>query len=159
MSQYAYIPANKIDEVQETYTISPTNWQFEKEGVHYGGFEEIIFSPSQAEEIETLGGEIFENAQAFQNWMFNNPVLSQVKKDRAFGQELLNDYLAQNKSLELTTQQSLSQLSKFSTVKALLEVGAITASAQMISAIVVDEVFTQERKDYFISRINSYLSN
>lgn len=54
------------------YSIAtPATWQFEKDGIMYGGVEEQFFSPEQIAEIESLGGQVFNNANEFLNW-FNS---------------------------------------------------------------------------------------
>lgn len=98
------------------------------------------------------------------NWTEEDqPVASdsfeEVLADRGFGQQILNEYLAQNRALNLTTTQSITQLSKFGTSKQLLEAGAIKAVSEIISTIPVDEIFTQVRKDYFIAKLQQYLNS
>jgi hypothetical protein len=102
--------------------------------------------------------------RAIDEWMLNEyeelPATSTLNKvilDRAFGQQMINKYLALNKGLELTVNQSLAQLTKFSSVKMLLEVGAIQPALTLIQSTVVDDVYTQERKDSDIVDIEAYL--
>lgn len=80
-----------------------------------------------------------------------------VEIDSQFGKDLLNEYLVENKALKLTTQQSLTQLQKFQGVKALLEVGALSSARDLLSTVVSDEVFTEERKLYYLNKLNSFI--
>jgi len=47
----------------------------------------------------------------------------------------------------------LTQLQKFSNIKTLLELGSLNAAKDLILMSEVDEVFTQERKDKYLSMI------
>lgn len=117
------------------------------------------FTTEQQSEIESLGGIWFDSYGLFLAWMDqHNGPLSQVIADRNFGQQILNDYLVQNKLIQLSTNQSLQQLQKFGAAKQLLEAGAISSVLAVISGIAVDEIFTQERKDFFIDKITDYLA-
>lgn len=67
MAQYAIIPANKIGQVQLSYSVStPASWQPVISGVVYGGMEEVTFSSPQLAEIASLGGKVFLSASLFQ---------------------------------------------------------------------------------------------
>jgi len=160
MSQYAYIPSNRIPEVTLQYGIAtPTSWQFEKDSQQYGGMEEVLFSTQQKAEIESLGGQWFESAEAFQKWLNDsNDSAFTVMRDRQFGQLILNEYLAQNRALALSLSDNIAQLTKFGSAKQLLETGAITSVLAIVQGIATDAIFTQERKNYFINKINDYLA-
>jgi len=67
------------------------------------------------------------------------------------GNKLIKIYLLDNSLLNLTTQQSLEQLQKFSTIKMLLELGSLKAAKDLIFMSEVDDVFTQERKNKYLS--------
>jgi hypothetical protein len=67
------------------------------------------------------------------------------------GNKLIKIYLLDNSLLNLTTQQSLEQLQKFSAIKMLLELGSLKAAKDLIFMSEVDEVFTQERKNKYLS--------
>jgi hypothetical protein len=77
----------------------------------------------------------------------------QLADDKAKGRRLIDTYLLDNKKINLTTQQSLQQLQKFSAIKGLLESGALDAAKELIELSLVDEIFTQERKDKYITAL------
>lgn len=79
--------------------------------------------------------------------------LIKVIADRKTGNNLINEYLKDNKQITLTTEQSLQQLQKFSAVKGLLEMGALTAAKELLIVASVDQIFTQERKDKYLSML------
>jgi hypothetical protein len=124
MSQYAYIPANRIAELQQSYSIaSPASWQFVRDGITYGGFEEVIFSQAQKDEIIYLNGQWFATSQEFQNWMDGTGLLNLVKKRIAVGQKLKLRYLAENAGVTISQEDNIAQLTAFQSVIALLDVG------------------------------------
>lgn len=68
--EYAYIPAENKHHVQLHYSIaSPDTWSFEKDGEQYCGMEENEFTEEQMLEIVSLGGECFESAADFLQWL------------------------------------------------------------------------------------------
>lgn len=81
---------------------------------------------------------------------FKQIVINRIEK----GKEVITEYLADNASINLTFDQSLTQLQKFQVVKAFLEVGNLEDSIILIQNTEVDEVFTQERKDKYLTMLN-----
>lgn len=70
MNQYGYIPLENASLLKEAYTVAnPSTWQFQKNEVYYGGVEENEFTEAQKNEIIALGGQWFETAQDFLNWL------------------------------------------------------------------------------------------
>ena len=69
------------------------------------------------------------------------------------GKNVLLEYLADNKELSITNEQSIMQLQKFASVKQLLEVGDLQSAAYLISVTETDEVFTQIRKEKYLSML------
>lgn len=159
MSQYAYIPASNIAQVKLQYSIcSPSTWTFQKGGQQYGGFEEVIFSTSQKDEIVALGGEWFTSAEFFQAWMIGTTPAELKKKDISFGTALLLEFLTGQKDITLdnATYRSTSETFKFA--EAALRRGDIPQAKTELTAIAPSPpVWTQEAKDYFIAKINTYL--
>ena len=76
-----------------------------------------------------------------------------VKENIAKGEAMILDYLADNRRLRLTNEQSLQQLAKFQVIKALLQVGDLSSAKALLSVTEVDEIFTQERKDKYLSML------
>jgi hypothetical protein len=70
MSQYAYLPKNKVEFSSCKCSIAnPSTWAFEKNGLKYGGYEEIEFTQMQKDEFISLGGNWFESALDFRKWL------------------------------------------------------------------------------------------
>lgn len=76
-------------------------------------------------------------------------ILNAINKGKA----VILEYLKDNREIDLTTEQSLQQLQKFAAIKGLLEVGAIDAAVDLLLLAEVDEIFTQERKDKYLSML------
>jgi hypothetical protein len=79
--------------------------------------------------------------------------LQPLLMDMAVCRKAMLTYLKDNRDLNLTSGQSIAQLQKFQTIKALLEVGARTLAKSMLAVAEVDEVFTQERKDKYLAML------
>lgn len=160
MSQYAYIPASHIDQVTQNYSvIGPRDWQFEKDGQQYGGMEDIIFTPAQVSEIESLGGEWFENASAFQNWLIDSEdPMQQKRNDINFGNSLLLEFLAGQKDLSLdnSTYRAVSEMFHFAEI-ALRRGDIVQAKTELLNIELYPPVWTQDAKDYFIGKIDNYI--
>lgn len=89
----------------------------------------------------------------------SNPVqATTVEQDIEFGKSLILKYLEENKRLDLATIDSIGQLQKFSSIKMLLEVGAIGAARDILSTVEPDQWFTQERKTNYLELLNVYLN-
>lgn len=70
MSQYAILPILRANELHETYSIAtPQTWQITKGENLFGGVEENVFNDAQKSEIEALGGQWFNDAIEFNNWL------------------------------------------------------------------------------------------
>ena len=80
-----------------------------------------------------------------------------VLRDIDLGKSIVFEYLVGNKNLDTKVADSIAQAQKFGGVKLLLESGAIEASMAVLSTIEPDLVFTQDRKDYFINKLQTYL--
>ena len=76
-----------------------------------------------------------------------------VKENIAKGEAMILDYLADNRRLRLTNEQSIQQLQKFQVIKALLQVGDLSSAKALLSVTEVDEIFTQERKDKYLAML------
>jgi hypothetical protein len=151
-----------INQVQQFYSIaSPSTWTFEKDGQSYGGFEEFIFSPAQKNEIISLGGQWFESAQAFQDWMSGATAIAKQQKDIAFGNSLIAEFNAaeQQTAVDASTYQAIIEVFKYALFA--LQMGNIVQARAQIMAISITNyapVWDQSKRDYFISKIDNYLA-
>lgn len=63
MSQYGYIPIERVSDLKLTYSIAnPKTWTFQIANQVYAGLEELAFSDAQKAEITSLGGQWFDGA-------------------------------------------------------------------------------------------------
>jgi hypothetical protein len=69
------------------------------------------------------------------------------------GVNLVKMYLMDNSLANLTTQESLEQLQKFSTIKTLLELGSLELAKELIMIAETDKIFTEERKVKYLSHL------
>lgn len=111
-----------------------------------------------------------EDAQAYANSLgegysveFYAPYIpltiqERLDKDLQFGQELVYVFVEDNRIMDITPTQSEAVLQKFRDILAFAQTGAITSINTYLPAIPVDEVFTQDRKDKYITMISDYLS-
>jgi hypothetical protein len=78
--------------------------------------------------------------------------------DMEFGNQLVTEFVYDNRVMEITPEQSEQVLVKFRDILAFAQTGAITSIQTYLPLIPTDEVFTQERKDKYIQMINDYLN-
>lgn len=109
------------------------------------------FTPAIVAQFDFIG-----TPEQFEQWILEDPE-KLYEEDIEFGKQMIKEYQLHNRSLNLSTQDSLTQLQKFQSIASLLDRGSIKASAALLSGVAVDSIFTQERKDYFIQRFNEYL--
>jgi len=85
-------------------------------------------------------------------------IQERLNLDLDFGQALVFVFVEDNRIMGITSTQSEATLIKFRDILGFAQTGAITSIATYLPNIVIDEVFTQERKDKYIIMINDYLS-
>jgi hypothetical protein len=94
------------------------------------------------------------------------PHVKKLHQDKAKGRELVDRFLAENKQVDLSTEDSISQLSQFLNLKLILEAGAIMTGRDMLLSV-PEDVFAitpgyetkAERKQSYIDEMNDYLEN
>ena len=77
--------------------------------------------------------------------------------DIDFCNNLINCFLQDNRIEGVTTLQGEALMVKFSTTLSFAQVGAVNSVKEHLQAIEVDDVFTEERKQKYISKIDQYL--
>jgi hypothetical protein len=92
------------------------------------------------------------------------PLLPEEKllNDKNFGAMLIEMFLLDNRLItpSVTPSESLQLLSEFSNIEKLASLGDIKSVSILLNGIQTDtRLFTQERKDKYMSMINSYLQN
>lgn len=79
--------------------------------------------------------------------------------DIEFGNQLINEFLKDNRLHGyISIEDSISLLGKFSDIEKLCRLGAIKDVEYLMQNIVVDNVFTQVRKDKYLQMISEYLN-
>ena len=87
------------------------------------------------------------------------PTIQQrVDMDMDFGSHIIYIFVEDNRVMDITSEQSEAVLVKFRDILAFAQTGAITSIQNYLPLIPTDDVFTQERKDKYITMINEYLA-
>jgi hypothetical protein len=112
-----------------------------------------------------------EDAQAFADTLgedyiaefyapYTAPTIQEkLQMDMQFGQDLVFVFVEDNRTMNITPEQSEAVLIKFRDILAFAQTGAITSIQTYLPAITTDDVFTQERKDKYMNMINQYLND
>ena len=124
--------------------------------------------------------QLFSDLQAAESWTISNlgigytvelsadiqvtPVSPEEKlmNDKNFGAMLIEMFLLDNRLItpSVTPSESLQLLSEFSNIEKLASLGDIKSVSILLNGIQTDtRLFTKERKDKYMSMINSYLQN
>ena len=127
------------------YKISKENWSCTKEFATIEDAQTFADSLGDGYTVEYIGPVIPISTQ------------ERLQMDMAFGSELINTFVYDNRVMEITTEQSEAVLVKFRDILAFAQTGAITSIQTYLPLIPIDDVFTQERKDKYISMIANYL--
>jgi hypothetical protein len=111
-----------------------------------------------------------EDAQAFADTLgvgytaefykaYTPPTIQQrLDMDMDFGSHIIYIFVEDNRVMDITPEQSEAVLVKFRDILAFAQTGAITSIQNYLPLIPTDDVFTQERKDKYITMINEYLA-
>ena len=127
------------------YKTSKDNWSCTKEFATIEDAQTFADSLGDGYTVEYIGPVIPISTQ------------ERLQMDMAFGSELINTFVYDNRVMEITTEQSEAVLVKFRDILAFAQTGAITSIQTYLPLIPIDDVFTQERKDKYISMIANYL--
>ena len=90
---------------------------------------------------------------------YTPPTIQQrLDMDMDFGSHIIYIFVEDNRVMDITPEQSEAVLVKFRDILAFAQTGAITSIQNYLPLIPTDDVFTQERKDKYITMINEYLA-
>lgn len=84
-------------------------------------------------------------------------IQERLQSDLDFGAHLIYVFVEDNRTMNITPEQSEAVLIKFRDILAFAQTGAITSIKNYLPLIPVDDVYTQQRKDKYINLINNYL--
>lgn len=114
--------------------------------------------------------ETLQEAQAFADSLgtgysvelvgpYTPPTIEQrLEMDLDFGSELVKTFVYDNREMGTTQEQNDAILVKFRDILAFAQTGAIESINAHLPNIPTDDVFTQARKDKYISMVTVYLS-
>ena len=90
---------------------------------------------------------------------YTPPTIQQrLNMDIDFGSYIIYVFVEDNRVMDITPEQSEAVLVKFRDILAFAQTGAITSIQNYLPLISTDDVFTQDRKDKYITMINEYLA-
>jgi len=138
----------------ETYNIKKGNWSILK------NFASLADAQTFADSLgvgytATLAPEN-EQIQELGN-------ADKVSQDLEFGISLIKLFRTDNADYEkannitITVPESIALMQKFQSLIGFCQVGAISEAYALLPSIEVDAIFTQERKDKYLSTIQNYL--
>jgi hypothetical protein len=84
-----------------------------------------------------------------------------LKNDIDFGSQLINEFLLDNRLItpSVTEQESVLLLNQFNSIERLAKLGDIKSTKILLEQTQTDvRIFTQERKDKYLTQINNYLT-
>jgi hypothetical protein len=91
--------------------------------------------------------------------------LEKLQSRQAFGTELLNEYLVDNDKIAsergtpFTIEETAQQAQKFQLVMGILPLGSLKQVLAVIQNTATDTIFTQERKDKYITKLNVFINS
>jgi hypothetical protein len=116
------------------------------------------------EEAETWALENYDNTWAVELASENQQITPltierRLPLDIDFGYQIIGEFLKDNRLYGyIPIQDSINLLNKFSDIEKLCRLGAIKDVQTLMQAVIVDDIFTQERKDKYLSMITEYLN-
>lgn len=81
----------------------------------------------------------------------------QVLKDRAFGQVILNEFLAENKNTELTLDQDIETMAALMPLKNFLDIGGINRAWELLQTDMFKAALPKERWIKYNALMSDYL--
>jgi len=82
--------------------------------------------------------------------------LAKVQSAKHFGNQLINEFIADMQDLELQPEQDALLLQKFQMVKVSLETGMLALAQNALQQIPTDGTFSEELKNKYQSKIQNY---
>jgi hypothetical protein len=116
------------------------------------------------EEAETWALENYDNTWAVELASENQQITPltierRLPLDIDFGYQIIGEFLKDNRLYGyIPIQDSINLLNKFSDIEKLCRLGAIKDVQTLMQDVIVDDIFTQERKDKYLSMITEYLN-
>ena len=103
---------------------------------------------------DSLGtGYVAEFWKAFQQ----PDIYQRLQMDMDFCQNLISEFLEDNRNMNITPEQSDAVLMKFKDILSFAQAGAVASLNVHLPLIPVDEIFTQERKNKYVNQISEYM--
>jgi hypothetical protein len=94
----------------------------------------------------------------------SKPDSVKLAERQQFGRDLLNEYLLDNDAIAsargyaFTVEETAQQAQKFQLVMGILPLGSLKQVLSVIQATATDAIFTQERKDKYITALNDFIN-
>lgn len=85
-------------------------------------------------------------------------VAEKLEADKAFCDYLTDRFVKMNRDEGVTEQQASELLVKFKDIMSMSQVGAVPSVYSLLQAVIVDEIYTQARKDKDLADLQSYMT-
>lgn len=131
----------------------------------YKGLDSIFHNFNTIEEAQQWTLDNYDNTWsvilASENEQFRPLTIeNRLPFDIDFGYQIINEFLVDNRLYGyISIQDSITLLNKFSDIEKLCRLGAIKDVQVLMENVVVDNIFTQVRKDKYLLMINNYLNS
>ena len=128
------------------YKISKENWSCTKEFATLEEAQAFADSLGEGYTAEYLGPVV--------------PLTTdeRLSMDISFCLELIQAFLLDNRNAGVTVEQGEALMTKFVNILQFAQTGAVGSVNDLLAAVPVDDVFTQERKDKYLLMISDYLA-
>lgn len=128
------------------YKISKDNWSSVQKFNDLNEAQNFANSLGSGYEVEYYG-EVVEPT-----------IQERLRNDIDFGNTLVYTFVEDNRTVGTTQEQNDLILSKFRDILAFAQTGAIQSISAHLPNVPLDEVYTQERKDKYVSMVEDYLA-
>tara|TARA_Y100001973_G_C5136066_1_gene300361 strand:- start:237 stop:641 length:405 start_codon:yes stop_codon:yes gene_type:complete len=128
------------------YKISKDNWSCTKEFATLEEAQAFADSLGSGYTAEYLGPVVPPTTD------------ERLSMDIEFCLQLIQTFLLDNRNAGVTVEQGEALMTKFVNILQFAQTGAVGSVNDLLAAVPVDDVFTQERKDKYLSMISNYLS-
>ena len=126
--------------------------------IYKGGWQ-VTMQFDSLTSAETKAAELGEGYSVeFVSDVVPPTAVERLEMDQDFCKELIRIFLTDNREAGVTGAQGESLMGKFATALSLAQVGSVSSVNYHITNIAVDTIFTQERKDKYLTLIQNYLS-
>jgi hypothetical protein len=130
----------------------------------YKGLDSVFHNFNSLAEAEQFVFDNYDNTWSVVLASDSEQIIPLTIEDRLpfdidFGHQIINEFLLDNRLHGyISIQDSINLLNKFSDIEKLSRLGAIKDVKILMQNVIVDDIFTQARKDKYLAMITEYLN-